>query len=158
MRCNKKGIDLIKKYEGLRLSVYLDSVGKPTCCYGHTGKDFVEGQTFTQEQAETIFKNDLITFEHQLCTLCDADNVILNENQFSALISFVFNVGIGALRTSTLWSKICKKRFNDAANEFERWIHAGNKKLAGLMARRQAEKKLFLELVEKKEDTDETKV
>jgi lysozyme len=155
MKCNNRGIELIKKFELCRLKAYQQKYegvsDKITIGYGHTGKDVFLGQVITQEEADRLLIIDLKEREDQINILCDADNVILNENQFSALASFVFNLGIGALRTSTLWNNICKKKFNNAASEFERWINFQGHKMLFLLTRRQAEKKLFLEPIEIKE-------
>lgn len=143
MKLNKSGLDLIKSYEGLRLKAYkvLESEKYYTIGYGHYGSDVRFGDTITKNEADNLFKKDVKRFE-------DAVNkyvkVELTQNQFNALVSFTYNVGVGALQTSTLLNYLNKGDFKKASNEFDKWIHSGGKVLAGLVARRKKEKSLFL--------------
>lgn len=148
MNINKAGIELIKSFEGCVLHAYKDSVDVLTIGYGHTSMagapKVVAGMTITQAQAESILKNDLGKYEDGVESLV---RVALNENQFSALTSFCFNLGVGSLKTSTLLKKLNAKDYKGAADEFLRWNKAGGKVLAGLTRRRQAERELFLKAV-----------
>lgn len=140
MNISNDGLDLIKAHEGCKLDAYLDGVGIPTIGYGHI-KGVQIGQTITQEDADAFLQDDV-----QSAIKCVNNSVTggITQGQFDALCSFVFNLGCGALRNSTLLRK-----FNDgddagAANEFCKWNHAGGKVVAGLTNRREAEKELFL--------------
>jgi GH24 family phage-related lysozyme (muramidase) len=134
------GIELIKRFEGLRLAAYLDAVRVPTIGYGHT-KTARMGQKITAAQAEELLVKDLAVFEQAVNDLVAAD---INQNEFDALVSFAFNVGAGALNRSTLLRALNKGRRQAAADEFLRWNKAGGRVLAGLTRRRVAERALFL--------------
>ena len=141
MNISQKGISLIKSFEGLSLKAYKDSVGVTTIGYGSTGPHVSMGQTITEAQAESLLKNDLSRFEKGVSDLVTAP---LNQNQFDALVSFSFNLGLGNLKSSTLLRKLNSLDYSGAAKEFERWNKAGGKVLAGLTRRRIAERDLFL--------------
>jgi len=140
MITSKKGIDLIKSFEGLELKAYKDSVGVLTIGYGSTGNHVFAGQSITEAQAEDLLKSDLLRFEKGVSAVV---TVPLTQNQFDALISFSFNLGLGNLKSSTLLKKLNAKDYTGAANEFTRWNKAGGKVLSGLTRRREAEKNLF---------------
>jgi lysozyme len=95
----------------------------------------------TAQQAETFLKQDLQEAESAVNQLV---KVALNENQFSALVSFVFNLGGGALGESTLLRQLNAGHYLEAANQFLRWTYAGGQQLPGLVRRREAERQLFL--------------
>jgi len=139
MKISDNGIELIKKHEGLRLEAYLCPAGKWTIGYGHT-KGVKPGQVVTKEEAERLLREDLIVVENEI----NRHNLNINQNQFDALASFVYNVGVGNFRTSTLLKKI-KANPNDKtiANEFKRWVYSNGKKLPGLVKRREEEAKLY---------------
>jgi lysozyme len=139
MKTSDNGIELIKRFEGLRLKAYLCPAGKPTIGYGHT-EGVKPGQTITEEEAEQLLREDLIVVENEI----NKHNLDINQNQFDALASFVYNVGVGNFRTSTLLKKI-KADPNDKtiANEFKRWVYSNGKKLPGLVKRREEEAKLY---------------
>lgn len=141
MNINEEGLKLIKNFEGLRLKSYRCPANILTCGYGHTGSDVKENMVITQEQADKWLKQDLIKFENGVKSCV---KVSLNENQFSALVSFAYNCGIGALQQSTLLKKLNAKDYIGASNEFLKWNKAGGKVLAGLTRRRNAERDLFL--------------
>lgn len=140
MRISSKGIDLIKSFEGLRLEAYLDSVNVPTIGYGHT-RNVRLGQTITVEQAEAFLMEDIHEFELAIQRLV---HINLTQNQFDALVSFTFNVGIGNLKKSTLLKKLNTGDIAGAANEFNKWVYAGKQKLKGLVKRRSKERLLFI--------------
>ena len=129
--------DLIKKFEGCVLKVYLDPVGVPTCGYGHTAgltRDMV-GQAISSEQAELFLKTDLIKFEKAV----NDTGIKLNQNQFDALVSFAFNCGAGNLK------KLVKGRsLPEIADAMLSYNKAKGKILPGLMNRRKAERELFV--------------
>jgi GH24 family phage-related lysozyme (muramidase) len=137
---NHDGLELIKSSEGCVLYTYDDGVGVPTIGYGHT--EGVEwGQTITQSEAEELLKQDLNYFEKEVTRLV---TVPLNNNQFSALVSFTFNVGTGALAESTLLRFLNQGDYIGASQQFGRWVNGGGKEMAGLIFRRSLERELFL--------------
>ena len=140
MKTSKKGIELIKKYEGLKLKAYKCPAGVWTIGYGHT-KNVKQGDTITEKQAEILLIYDLNDFEN-----CIKKNVRipLSQNQFDALVSFCFNVGCGNFLKSTLLKKLNEGKIAEAAKEFLKWNKADGKELAGLTKRRQEEMELFL--------------
>jgi len=141
MRISQNGIVLIKKFEGCVLTAYKDIAGVLTIGYGHTGSDVTQGLHISQTRANELLRQDLTNFE---TGVNDCVKVPLNQNQFDALVSFSFNVGMSALRKSTLLKKLNGKDYTGAANEFDRWVHAGGKVVRGLQNRRDAEQLLFL--------------
>ncbi|OXL40022.1 muraminidase [Enterobacter mori] len=137
------GIALIKQYEGLRLTTYKDAVGIPTIGYGHVENPVPPGgtRTISAEAAEQLLREDLQRFEHDVNNMLTVE---VTQNQFDALVSFTFNLGPANLQSSTLLRKVNSGDFDGAADEFLKWNHAGGQVLAGLTARRNAEKSLFL--------------
>jgi lysozyme len=152
-KINAAGLAILKKYEGCVLSAYPDpgTGGEPfTIGWGHTGslaaiginRDVIMGDAITQAQADTLLQHDLdATYEPGVNGLCVRS---INPNQFSALVSFAYNEGVGALSTSTLMLLVNAGHFVEAANQFQYWVWADGQVLPGLVARRQAEKQLFL--------------
>lgn len=143
MNLNQAGIDLIKQFESLRLHAYPDpgSGGEPyTIGYGHTG-GVKSGDVCTREYAENTLIDDL----NEVCQqLKDCITLPLNDNQFSALVSFTFNEGITRFKNSTMLKMINAGGIKNAANQFDKWVFAGDKVLPGLVTRREAEKQLYL--------------
>ena len=139
-RINEAGLELIKDFEGLRLNAYRDAVGVWTIGYGHTSTAY-PGQRITTAQATALLRQDVANFEQ---AVTQAVRVPITENQFAALVSFTYNVGSGALNSSTLLRKLNTGDTFGAANEFLRWNRAGGRVLAGLTRRREAERSLFL--------------
>lgn len=137
---NQVGLSLIKDFEGCILTTYDDGVGVLTIRYGHT-QGVSWGQTITQAEAEDFLKKDLSYFENSVTNLV---KVPLTDNQFAALVSFTFNVGVGALTESTLLRSLNQSKYQTAANQFLRWVNGGGKEMAGLVRRREAERSLFL--------------
>jgi GH24 family phage-related lysozyme (muramidase) len=143
MNISQKGIDLIKSFEGLVLHAYkpVSTERYFTIGYGHYGSDVKQNQTITQKQAEEYLKQDLQKFVYGVSQLV---KVSLNQNQFDALVSFAYNCGVDALRTSDLLMKLNKGEFVGASKEFDRWVHSGKVVIQGLVNRRNKEKVLFL--------------
>lgn len=139
MNLNKSALDLVKSFEGCRLDAYLDSVKIPTIGYGHT-RNVKMGDTCTQEQADAWLLADLREAQDKVDA---AVKVPLTENQYGALVSFVYN--IGHLGNTMLW-KLNQGNYEGCRDEFEKWCHAGDKILPGLLRRRLAEKQLFMEI------------
>ena len=140
MRTSPKGISLIKSFEGLRLKSYQDSVGVWTIGYGAT-RGICPGMTITNEQAERMLMNDIARFEPELDRLA---KVPLSQNQWNALMSFVYNLGAANLGSSTLLKLLNAGDYAGAAEQFPRWNKAGGQVLAGLTKRRAAERAMFL--------------
>ncbi|MBU9845336.1 lysozyme [Rahnella ecdela] len=137
-----KGIALIKSFEGLSLSKYQDIVGKWTIGYGHLIlPDEVFNVALTEAQAETLLRRDLAVSEKGVNQYV---LVPLTQNQFDALVSFTFNLGVGNLKSSTLLRVLNAQQYQSAADEFLRWDKAGGKQVAGLTRRRTAERALFI--------------
>jgi lysozyme len=145
MRTNEAGLRIIKESEGCELTAYRCPAGIWTVGWGSTGADVREGMAITAEQAEARLLKDVARAEEAVRSMV---SVPLNENQFSALVSLVFNLGSGKIRFSTLINKLNVADYQGAANEFPRWVYAGGRKLAGLELRREKERSLFLTPVE----------
>lgn len=141
MKTSTNGVNLIQQFEGLRLQAYQDSVGIWTIGYGHTGADVKPGLKISQDQATSLLEKDLARFEAGVNKLV---SVPLTQNQFDALVSFSYNLGIGSLQSSTLLKLLNAKNYQGAAEQFPRWNKAGGDVLAGLTKRRLAEQGLFL--------------
>ena len=140
MKTSNVGIELIKKYEGCVLKAYKCPSGVWTIGYGHTN-GVKSGMQITKAQALDYLKQDLSIYEKAVTKYV---KVPLNQNQFDALVSFSFNCGAGALKTSTLLQKLNSSNYNGAANEFLKWNKSNGKVLNGLVRRREEEKELFL--------------
>lgn len=139
------GLALLQSSEGLRLKAYLDPVGIPTICYGHTGPDVKLGQIATRAQCDVILQRDI---EVHWAGLSRCVNAPLLPNQRDALIDFTFNTGVDRACNSTLVRKVNARDYAGAANEFPKWVYGkqGGRVvlLRGLQARRTAERTLFL--------------
>lgn len=143
MKISQQGINLIKEFEGCRLTTYADTGGIATIGYGHTGPDVHSGQCISEQEAENLLRKDVERFEKAVSSEV---KVSLSQNQFDALVSFAFNVGQGNLHTSTLLKKLNQSDYQGAAQEFPRWCKDNRgHELPGLKRRREAEKKLFLQ-------------
>ncbi len=138
-----EGIRLIKLFEGCKLEPYFCSASVLTQGYGHT-KTVVEGQNWSQEHAEEMLMLDLQEFEQAVRELITVE---LNQDQFSALVSFSFNLGSNALRISSLRKVLNAEKYNEVPDQIRRWNKAtvnGEKVvLDGLVRRRNAEALLF---------------
>ena len=141
MKISEKGLDLIRKYEGLRFAAYVCPGGKLTIGYGHTGPDVYEGWKIDAEEANELLERDVKRFERSVNELV---HVPLTQGMFDALVSFSFNLGTGSLKSSTLLKRLNAGDFDAAADEFLKWNKAKGKVLAGLTARREHERELFL--------------
>ena len=137
---SKSGLALTEQFEGLRLTAYQDSVGVWTIGYGHTGPDVHPGLTITQMDAEALLLNDVGTAARAVNQLV---TVPLNQNEFDALVDFIFNLGKTNFADSTLLQDLNAGNFAGAVGEFQKWDHAGGQVLAGLLKRRVAEASFF---------------
>ena len=134
-----QGLDLVKRFEGLRLGAYQDAAGVWTIGYGHTG-NVRPGQRIAEAQAEQLLRKDVSWAEEAVRKNVD---VPLSQGQFDALVSFTFNLGAGALQRSTLLRKLNAGDHAGAQAEFGRFVHAGGHVLPGLVRRRADEAELF---------------
>ncbi|MGP1182126.1 lysozyme [Serratia sp. CY47280] len=145
MQISKSGIELIKRFEGLRLKAYQDSVGVWTIGYGWTqsvdGKKVGPGMEIDQATADRLLKCGVVQYEQGVNQLV---KVHITQGQFDALVSFAYNLGLRSLSTSTLLQKLNAGDKQGAADQFGRWVNAGGKRLDGLVARRAAEREMFL--------------
>lgn len=129
---------VVTYFEGYRPTAYLDSVGIPTICYGHTETARL-GQTLSQEQCNRLLAADLGT---ALAAVDNAVTVPLSVERRAALASFTYNVGADKFAKSTLLAKLNAGDTAAACAELSRWVYAGGQKLAGLETRRAAEREL----------------
>lgn len=139
MKTSPKGIALIKEFEGLRLKAYKCPGGVWTIGYGHTAGVRPE-MVITEAQAEDFLREDLFSCENAV----NNQKLSINQNQFDALVSLIYNIGIGNFQKSTL---LCKARVNPNDNsimdEFLKWVYSKGRVLPGLQRRRLAEMKLY---------------
>ena len=142
---HRKAVEIIKEFEGLRLGAYLDSVGVPTIGWGTThytdGSPVQLGQTISAERAEELLAHDMHKFEEGIKKHVAIE---LNDNQDAALISFCYNLGLGAFYHSSLLRKINHHDIQEAADELPKWCHAGGHVVGGLVRRRELERQLYL--------------
>jgi len=141
MITSEKGIELIKSFESLRLKAYKCPAGVWTIGYGHT-KDVKANMVISPQQAESLLREDIARVESEVNKM--TAYVGLSQEQFSALVSFAFNVGIGALRGSTLLKKVRQNPQDPTIREeFCRWVKSKGATLMGLVRRRKAEADLY---------------
>lgn len=135
----QKGIDLIKKFEGCKLSAYKCPAGIWTIGYGHT-QGVYEGKKITEEEAERLLASDLAKFEMGVRHIVGE----LSDEKIDALVSLAFNIGLSAFQKSTLCRLVKADSENKAiAKEFVKWVYAGGVKSNGLVRRRKAEAKMY---------------
>lgn len=142
---NDKGLAIIEEFEGLRLKAYPDpATGSDpwTIGYGHTGPDVKPGLIITEARAEELLESDVHKFEDAVSGMLTGATT---GNQFSAMVSFAYNVGPENLRQSTLLKLHNAGAFEGAALEFARWNKAAGKVMTGLTRRRAAEARLYRE-------------
>lgn len=152
MKTSKKGIALIEEFESCmrkigpdKFKAYIDPVGVLTIGWGHTnsvGRRFTRNTVWTQQECDDALAFDLADAEASVNKLV---KVMLTQSEFDALVSFVYNLGAGNFRKSTLLRKINANDLRGAAIEFMKWNRAGGRVLRGLTRRRAAERKLFEE-------------
>ena len=144
---SEKGYAIIREFEGFKAEAYLDTGGVWTIGFGTikypNGQRVKKGDTCTREQADQWLKND--------CKWVDACldknvKVNLNQNQFDALASFVYNIGETAFVKSTMLTLINQNSLTSAASQFDRWVFDNGKRIQGLVNRRAKEKSLFLKV------------
>ena len=145
---SQESVDLIKHFEGLRLTPYLCSAGVPTIGYGSTfyedgRKVSLQDPPITKERAEELLQ---FTLNRQFipAALRQCPVLVAHEKKLGAIVSFVYNLGAGRLQSSTLRRKINAEEWDAASNELLKWNKGGGKVLKGLDLRRKAERALFL--------------
>jgi lysozyme len=134
------GLSLTEGFEGCKLTAYRDQVGVLTIGYGHTGADVTPDLTITEDQAQQLLAQDVSGASDCVNRVVTVE---VNQNQFDALVDFVFNLGAGAFTGSTLLRDINAGDFASAAAQLLKWDHAGGVVVPGLLRRRQAEADLF---------------
>lgn len=141
MNISDQGLELIKSFEGCKLEAYQDVKGVWTIGIGHTGSDVSDGVCITEDQAMDYLRQDVGWAEQVVNNLV---TTALTQNQFDALVDFVYNAGSGNFENSTLLRLVNAGDFDAAAQEFPKWDHAGGVVVEGLLRRREAERDLFL--------------
>lgn len=143
------GAYLITPSEGLVTKTYLDPVGILTSCYGHTGKELKLGQTFTQEQCDKQFAQDLIKHDQEMSTYVHVP--WLSDYEHAGILSFCYNVGVANCTNSTLMRKLNEGDHIAACRELAKWTRAGGKdcriassNCSGIVTRRDKEMKWCL--------------
>lgn len=144
-KINAQGLKLIKDFEGLRLKPYLDVGGLPTIGYGTIRyedgtKVTMKDNPINIQRAEQLLRHHLAEFESGVEKLV---KVTINDNQFAALVSFAYNLGLGNLKSSTLLKKVNAEDYTEAAKNFMKWVNVNGKPVQGLINRRTKEKELF---------------
>ena len=139
MNTSAEGISLIKKFEGCELYAYQCSAGVWTIGYGHT-KDVEPGMQITQEDAEEMLVEELHEYENYINKYVTAP---LSQNQFDAMVSWVYNLGPANLKASTLLKVLNAEDYDEVPAQIRRWNKAGGEILDGLIRRREAEARLF---------------
>ena len=144
MKVSSKGLELIKEFEGFSSVAYLCSAKKATIGYGNTfwedGTPVKIGDQISKERAETLLKHVVDNFS----VAVEVDiKIEVSQNQFDALVSLAYNIGLGAFKNSTLLRQLNRGNFVGASQEFLRWDKSNGKPLLGLTRRREREKLLF---------------
>jgi lysozyme len=139
MNIGNKGLELIKHFEGCELQAYKCPAGVWTIGYGHI-KGVSEGMTITQQEAENMLRDEMAEYEGYVNNLVTVE---LNQNQFDAMVSWVYNLGGGNLGASTLLKVLNLGNYSEVPEQIMRWNKAGGRVLEGLTRRRQAEADLF---------------
>lgn len=147
MNATDCAVSLIKTFEGLSTTAYKCPAGVWTIGYGHA-QGVKEHDVITKDEAVVYLQSDLKKFAFDLTKALNAAEILVNQAQFDALVSFAFNVGLGALIKSTLWKKLTEHDIQGAADQFLRWNKVRNSgrmvESSGLTRRREAERRLFL--------------
>ena len=140
MKISNNGLDLVKHFEGLVLKAYKCPAGVWTIGYGHT-KDVQPGDSWSEDHADHMLEVEMEEYEKYINDLVEVE---LNQNQFDAMVSWVYNLGVGNLQSSTLLKVLNAGDYAGVPEQIMRWNKAGGKVLEGLTRRRQAEADLFV--------------
>ncbi len=138
-KIGSKGLEMIKHFEGLELKAYQCAAGVWTIGYGHT-KGIQPGMVITEETANDMLVEELEEYENYINSMVKCP---LSQNQFDALVSWVYNLGPANLQASTLLKVLNAGDYAGVPAQIKRWNKAGGKVLEGLTRRRQAEADLF---------------
>jgi len=130
---------LIRRFEGCRLMPYLCPAGVWTCGWGSTGADVFPGKPWTQEYADRRMQLDALKFAKGTLLACPG----IQGRQLSAIADFAYNLGLGALRGSTLRKRVLAEDWDAVRHELGRWVRGGGRVLPGLVLRRAAEAALL---------------
>lgn len=143
MKTSERGLELIVGFEGYRANWYDDGAGVLTIGFGHTGKlpKGFHAPLSADEALDLLVDYDLPRYEK---AVTDLVRVPISQNEFDALVSLCYNIGVRAFRDSTLLARLNEGQYNASAFQFEKWVYAGGGKMRGLVRRRNAEKGLFL--------------
>ena len=146
MKTSDKGLELIKTFEGFRAKPYLCPAGIPTIGYGATyypdgRRVTMQDRPVTEADATAMLRSMLASYEAGVTRYVQ---VPLTQGQYDALVSFAYNLGLAALKSSTLLRLLNARNYAGAAAQFARWNRAGGKVLPGLTRRREAERVMFL--------------
>ena len=139
MNVSLEGVAIIKHFEGCELKAYRCPANVLTIGYGVT-KGVTEGMEITQQEADEMLAGELVEYAGYINEMVD---VPLEQNQFDALVSWIYNLGPTNFKNSTLLTVLNQKRYEDAPEQIKRWNKAGGKVLDGLVKRREAEALLF---------------
>ena len=140
MKISNNGLDLIKHFEGLVLKAYKCPAGVWTIGYGHT-KDVQPGDEWSESNADYMLEVEMEEYEGYIN---DSVTAPINQDQFDALVSWVYNLGGGNLKASTMLKVLNAGQYEEVPAQMMRWNKAGGKVLEGLTRRRQAEANLFM--------------
>ena len=140
MHISDEGFDLIKHFEGCELEAYKCAAGVWTIGYGHT-KDVQEGDVWNKEKADFMLWRELED-EYEVY-VNDLVTVPINQSQFDALVSWVYNLGPANLKNSTMLKKLNAGEYEEVPSQMKKWNKANGKVLEGLIRRRAAESLLF---------------
>ena len=147
MKISNKGLELIKEFEGFRANAYLCPTKIPTIGYGNTfwedGRRVRMGEQISKSRAEALLLHTVNGFVATGVFDSLNKNIKISQNQFDAMVSLAYNIGLGAFRNSTLLRKVNVGDFIGASLEFPKWNRSGGKRLLGLTRRREREKLLF---------------
>ena len=146
MKISNKGLELIKEFEGFSANAYLCPAKIPTIGYGNTfwedGRKVRIGEQISKTKALELL--EFVANKDFADKIFPFIEVSISQNQFDAMVSLAYNIGVGAFSNSTLLKRVNAKDFLGAANEFLKWDKSNGKPLLGLTRRRQREKELFL--------------
>lgn len=130
---------LIRRFEGCKLMPYICPAGVWTCGWGSTGPDVFPGRPWTQAYADSRMAQDALRFARGTLTNCP----LLRAESLCAIADFAYNVGLGALKHSTLRKRVNEEQWDAAKLELAKWVHGGGRRLPGLVLRRAAEAALL---------------
>lgn len=133
------GAFIVTPFEGKENKAYIDPVGIVTVCYGNTGEEAVLGNTYSDDQCLDQLAEDLKQHDKQLMSIVKVP--FKSDYQHAAMLSFVYNAGIGNFSSSTMLGKLNVKDYEGACEELTKWVYAKKKKLRGLVIRRSVEYK-----------------